>query len=273
MVWALQFQLMLPNCRSGGSGSACCVSLGAKCCGDNNQFTIYGDNRQHIWKRKRASPKFKLNCLHLHLHDIAAVSQNKVLVAAGVSAAIGQLSKPFTSYLLYGRDFDFASAFQAGGFPSTHSSAVVATATSLAFERGFSDSIFGLSVVYASLVMYDAQGVRREVGKHARVINKELSKHETNLTLTKDKDEGRLFEPNSSTKNTVLLETSDIKTTRSSQVATTPNLEAGIRDKAAPNNNNSGALPLKESIGHTEVEVIAGAFLGFFASVAVYSTL
>jgi acid phosphatase family membrane protein YuiD len=34
---------------------------------------------------------------------------------------------------------------------------VVAAATAIAFERGFADSIFGLTVVYAGLIMYDAQ--------------------------------------------------------------------------------------------------------------------
>lgn len=46
----------------------------------------------------------------------------KVLIAAGVSAAIGQLTKPVTSVILYGKDFDFKAIVQAGGFPSTHSS-------------------------------------------------------------------------------------------------------------------------------------------------------
>ena len=46
----------------------------------------------------------------------------KVLVAAGISAAIGQLSKPFTSVILYGKEFDIKATIQAGGFPSTHSS-------------------------------------------------------------------------------------------------------------------------------------------------------
>jgi acid phosphatase family membrane protein YuiD len=44
------------------------------------------------------------------------------VIAAVVSAAIGQLSKPYTCVLLYGKDFDFKTTFQAGGFPSTHSS-------------------------------------------------------------------------------------------------------------------------------------------------------
>jgi hypothetical protein len=33
----------------------------------------------------------------------------------------------------------------------------VAVATSLGLERGFADSIFGMSVVFAAIVMYDAQ--------------------------------------------------------------------------------------------------------------------
>lgn len=48
----------------------------------------------------------------------------QVLVAAVVSAAIGQLTKPFTSTVLYGKKFDLKAALQAGGFPSTHSSVI-----------------------------------------------------------------------------------------------------------------------------------------------------
>ncbi|MCH80501.1 hypothetical protein A2U01_0001270 [Trifolium medium] len=78
---------------------------------------------------------------------------------AVVSMAIGQLSKPFTSVFLYGKEFDIKALIQAGGFPSSHSSATVACATLLGLERGLSDPIFGLAVVYAGLVMYDAQEV------------------------------------------------------------------------------------------------------------------
>ncbi|KAF3638639.1 putative polyamine transporter-like, partial [Capsicum annuum] len=81
-------------------------------------------------------PLPKLLCLRgFAIDDITDVIHNKVLVAAAVSAAIGQLMKPFTSSLFYGNEFNFKTAFQAGGFPSTHSSAVVATATALGLER------------------------------------------------------------------------------------------------------------------------------------------
>ncbi|CAL5321186.1 unnamed protein product [Camellia sinensis] len=39
---------------------------------------------------------------------------------------------------------------------------------------GLSDAVFSLAVVYASLIMYDAQGVRKEVGIHAKALNRVL---------------------------------------------------------------------------------------------------
>ncbi|CAF2376326.1 hypothetical protein HID58_003466 [Brassica napus] len=158
----------------------------------------------------------------------------KVLIAAGFSGAIGQLLKPFTSVVFYKKKLDFRTALQAGGFPSTHSSSVVAAATAIAFERGFDDSIFGLTVVYAALIMYDAQGVRREVGKHARVLNK--------LTANARRDEEEIS-----------LKGKEGETLESDEIS------------------EEVKLPLKESIGHTEVEVIAGALFGFLVSFGVYS--
>ncbi|KAG6506677.1 hypothetical protein ZIOFF_032004 [Zingiber officinale] len=59
-----------------------------------------------------------------------------------------------------GKGIDFREAVRSGGMSSTHSSAVTAMATLLGLEREFSDSIFGMSVVFATLVMYDAQCAR-----------------------------------------------------------------------------------------------------------------
>lgn len=66
---------------------------------------------------------------------IVEIAHNKALVAAAVCAAVGQLVKPFTASILYRRDFDPKAVIQAGGFPSTHSSAAVATAMSVGLER------------------------------------------------------------------------------------------------------------------------------------------
>lgn len=210
--------------------------------------------------------------LQLSFEDIAAITQNKVLIAAGASAAIGQFSKPFTSFLLYGNHFDFKAVIQAGGFPSTHSSAVVATATSLALERGFSDSIFGLTVVYAALVMYDAQGVRREVGIHARTINKALLMGQTKSVADRD-----TVDTNESSTNSGSLRFSEEVNGPINERAASP-LVVGTRlqdrlvaDTGKESERSNSYTLLKESVGHTEIEVIAGALLGLLVSLTVHA--
>ncbi|GMP64592.1 hypothetical protein CsSME_00025800 [Camellia sinensis var. sinensis] len=66
-------------------------------------------------------PRTTFVCVTFEIDEIA---HNKVLISAAVSATIGQLSKLFTSAILYGNSnsFDFKTVFRSGGFPSTHSS-------------------------------------------------------------------------------------------------------------------------------------------------------
>ncbi|KAL2495694.1 Acid phosphatase/vanadium-dependent haloperoxidase-related protein [Forsythia ovata] len=206
-----------------------------------------------------------------------------VLIAAALSAAIGQLTKPITSTLFYGKDFDFKAVIQAGGFPSTHSSAVMATATSLGLERGFSDAIFGLAVVYASLVMYDAQGVRREVGIHAKELNKVLLSTRTSSTSSSN-DTGILTNSFSGESSSdlesidplFLEEQSSIQTKQANaslllksknRIQSATVRSSGVEEESV--SVSYGCSTLKESVGHTEIEVIAGAVLGFFVSLAI----
>ncbi|EPS69166.1 hypothetical protein M569_05604, partial [Genlisea aurea] len=188
------------------------------------------------------------------ISDISGILHNKVLVSAAVSAAIGQFSKPFTSSLFYGMKFDWRKTVEAGGFPSTHSSAAVATATSLLLERGFSDAIFGLAVVYASLVMYDAQAVRREVGIHAKVMNKLVLRNEASSSSSSTTDPP--------------VASSSFEDPTAMLLSTPPLLlKPDVENQTS---NSEQLLPgLKESIGHTEIEVVSGALLGFLVSIAI----
>lgn len=79
-------------------------------------------------------------------------------------------------------------------------------AFSIGLHEGFSSPIFALAFVLASIVMYDAAGVRRAAGKQAKVINKLIYQLRVEHT---------------------------------------------VRD-----------IKLKELLGHTPLEVLAGAVLG-----------
>lgn len=76
---------------------------------------------------------------------------------------------------------------ETGGMPSSHSAAVSALATSMGMTYGWTSPYFTISMVFGSIVMYDATGIRRAAGKQAELIN------ELVLELTDLFDEG--FKP------------------------------------------------------------------------------
>jgi acid phosphatase family membrane protein YuiD len=95
---------------------------------------------------------------------------NKILVVAIIANFIAQGLKPFIHYLAY-HTWDWRLMFSTGGFPSSHSAAVTALTTLVGIREGVASPLFAICVIFASLVFYDASGVRQEVGKHARTLN------------------------------------------------------------------------------------------------------
>lgn len=101
---------------------------------------------------------------------MTAILQNKVLLCVLVAWAIAQFSKPFVQYLRT-REWAWSWFFSAGGMPSTHSAIIVAATTAVGITVGFSSPEFAFCVAVSMVVLYDAAGVRRQAGEHARVIN------------------------------------------------------------------------------------------------------
>ncbi len=95
---------------------------------------------------------------------------NWVLTTALIAWAISCVLKGLINILLH-REFKLNRFFGSGGMPSTHSATVVSLATIIGLEEGFDTTYFALSLVFALVVMYDASGVRRAAGQHARFIN------------------------------------------------------------------------------------------------------
>lgn len=68
--------------------------------------------------------------------------------------------------------FNFKRIMGAGGMPSSHSAVVCSIATLIGKNYGLDSGIFGLAIIFALVVMYDAAGVRRAAGKQAKLLNK-----------------------------------------------------------------------------------------------------
>ena len=61
---------------------------------------------------------------------------------------------------------------ESGGMPSSHSAVVMAVSTFIGFTEGVYSAIFGLSVIFSAIVIYDSMKVRYSNGKQAETINK-----------------------------------------------------------------------------------------------------
>lgn len=140
------------------------------------------------------------------------ILENSMLWTAILGWLAAQVIK-FILVLITTKNFDFKRLVGSGGMPSSHSSIVMALSVSVGLSEGFSSAAFAICMIVSFVVMYDASGIRRAAGQHARILNE----------LIKGKND---------------LET-------------------------------SGKL-LKELLGHSPVEVFAGALLGIAVAIAVF---
>ncbi|XP_031283394.1 uncharacterized protein LOC116142074 isoform X6 [Pistacia vera] len=110
--------------------------------------------------------------------------------------------------------------------------------------------------------MYDAQGVRREVGIHAKTLNNLLSKtQQVNSTVSQDIDNVIDCQQGDSSK----LKMDSLGPTPFSSTNVPPLLLNQTKqmlmssvEEGSERSGDINSAVLKESIGHTEVEVIAG---------------
>lgn len=98
------------------------------------------------------------------------IAGNQVLISAVISWVTAQVLKTIIDFSL-NKSFSPERLFGSGGMPSSHSSTVCALVVSSALCFGAGSFEFAVSFVLASVVMYDAMGVRQETGKQAKLLN------------------------------------------------------------------------------------------------------
>lgn|SRR5690606_36172856 len=99
-----------------------------------------------------------------------AIFQNVPLLAALFAILFAQFVKIPINFLLT-RKLDWKLMTSTGGMPSSHSAAVTALTTAVAFEVGLDDPLFAVSAIFAVIVMFDATGIRYQAGQQAIIIN------------------------------------------------------------------------------------------------------
>ena len=95
---------------------------------------------------------------------------NPLIISALLAWFIAQLLKTII-YLFITKKLVLERMIGSGGMPSSHSATVCALTTAVGFEYGAMGFEFAMAIVFASIVMHDAMGVRRETGNQSRIIN------------------------------------------------------------------------------------------------------
>ncbi|WP_278682867.1 divergent PAP2 family protein [Paraclostridium bifermentans] len=99
---------------------------------------------------------------------ILEIFSNKVLLISMFACFLAQLFKIFTGDQ---KKIQISRIFTSGGMPSSHSSFVTSLSTLVGMEYGFNSTEFAVVAVFSMIIMYDASGVRRAVGKQAVILN------------------------------------------------------------------------------------------------------
>lgn len=98
------------------------------------------------------------------------IYMNEFMRVAFLSWFIAQFMKVVLTLIIEKR-LDIERFWGSGGMPSSHTSSVMGVSTAIGLTYGWETSMYALSLVFSLIVMYDASGVRRAVGKQAGILN------------------------------------------------------------------------------------------------------
>ena len=84
--------------------------------------------------------------------------------------------KGFSDYIRKGR-WNLRRFVETGGMPSSHAASVAALSTTVGLEDGFRSLLFGVTMYFSLVVMYDAAGLRRAAGRQAAILNRLIDEH------------------------------------------------------------------------------------------------
>lgn len=153
---------------------------------------------------------------------MAKLPINPLIIVGFVSFLTAQIIKTILYAIKY-KTFNPERITGAGGMPSSHSSLVISVVIYSLRIYGAGSSEFAFSILFAGIVIYDALSVRYNAGLHAKELNK----------LRKIVDE------------------LDNEISQLSGGEEDPNIDELVSQKE-----------LKEFLGHTPIEVLAGGLLG-----------
>lgn len=104
-----------------------------------------------------------------------------------IAGALGWLSAQFMKYVIASvRKRELVSARQlylSGNMPSAHGATTIAVLVVIGVYDGMQSGLFGLAVVFASVVLYDAMMVRRSSGEQGYALSALITEQKSKVSL------------------------------------------------------------------------------------------
>ena len=96
-----------------------------------------------------------------------------------IALIVGSLIQSFKGLREYWKNgrWNLRRFVETGGMPSSHAASVAALSTSVGIQQGFASLLFGVTLYFSLVVMYDAAGLRRAAGRQATVLNRLIDEH------------------------------------------------------------------------------------------------
>ncbi len=183
------------------------------------------------------------------MNSLRLLTSNPLVNLSFISWATAQLIKTILDWTDKG-SLNTERLVGSGGMPSSHSSLTCALVVGIAKSEGFSSPLFAMALAFAGVVMYDAMGVRRAAGEQAKALNKMMFNFRdiTQFFLYQKDNIGDDSNDENDEEDADDLSPNDLTDT---QMTTTSTKHEAPIEKS-----------LKEFLGHTPMEVLAGALLG-----------
>ncbi|MBD3179073.1 MAG: divergent PAP2 family protein [Candidatus Latescibacteria bacterium] len=96
-------------------------------------------------------------------------------IGALISVLTAQLFKPLV-YFIQHREFKFLRVLDTGGMPSSHTALVTTLTVGVGVYQGVNSTLFGITLIFSLYFIFEATGLRQEVGKQAKVLNEIIDK-------------------------------------------------------------------------------------------------
>lgn len=105
------------------------------------------------------------------------------IIAAVAGYGLAQLFKYLVGSLKTRSLKGIRLMYLSGGMPSAHSASVVALLVVIGYHEGINSAVFGLALLFASVVMYDAMMVRRSSGEQGRALTELIKEQKSKVRL------------------------------------------------------------------------------------------